>query len=157
MTRRTLSALVLSAVLAGGTAVAVGPMMADAQTQQQPTHHAAFDPGRHIEGRIAYLKTELKITDAQAPLFDALATVMRENAKAMGEATRGQHSDPDQVGTALTRLETRAKLAQLHADGEAKMLVAFRPLYQALSPDQQKAADEMVGRHGHGHGHFFRG
>src|SRR5215471_12822416 len=67
MTRSTLTALALAAVLAGSTAVAVGPMVAEAQSQlqEQPAHRAAFDPGRHIEGRIAYLKTELKITDTQ--------------------------------------------------------------------------------------------
>jgi len=157
MTRSILPALALAAVLAGSTAVAVGPMVAEAQSQlqEQPAHRAAFDPGRHIEGRIAYLKTELKITDTQAPLFDAVANVMRENAKAMGEAARSLRGDPNQPRTALTRLEARAKFAQLRADGEAKMLAAFRPLYQAMSPDQQKAADEMFGHHGHGH--FFRG
>ena len=156
MTRRTLTALALVAALAGGTAVTVGPMIADAQTQQQPAHRAAFDAGRHIEGRIAYLKTELKITDAQAPLFDKLANVMRENAKAMGDTAQSLRGDPNQPRSAVARLETRAKFAQLRADGEAKMLTAFRPLYQAMSPDQQKAADEMFEHHGHGHGHFGR-
>jgi len=151
MTRRTLTALALVAALAGGTAVTVGPMIADAQTQQQPAHRAAFDPGRHIEGRIAYLKTELKITDAQAPLFDKLANVMRENAKAMGDTAQSLRGDPNQPRTAVARLEARVKFAQLRADGEAKMLTAFRPLYQAMSPDQQKAADEMFEHHGHGH------
>ena len=151
MTRRTLTALALVAALAGSTAVTLGPMIADAQTQQQPAHRAAFDPGRHIEGRIAYLKTELKITDAQAPLFDKLANVMRENAKAMGDTAQSLRGDPNQPRTAVARLEARVKFAQLRADGEAKMLTAFRPLYQAMSPDQQKAADEMFEHHGHGH------
>jgi protein CpxP len=159
MTSRTLSALALAAMLAGGTAVALGPIAADAQSQQQqqqPAHRAAFDPGRHVEGRIAYLKAELKITDAQSPLFDKVANVMRENAKAMGDAAQSLRGDRNQPRTAIARLEVRAKFAQLRADGETKMLAAFRPLYQAMSPDQQKAADEMFEHHGHGHGHFFR-
>jgi len=156
MTRRTLPAIVLAAALAGGTAVAVGPMVADAQTQQQqPAHRAAFEPGRHIEGRIAYLKTEFKITDAQGLLFEKVANVMRENAKAMGDAAQSLRGDPNQPRTAIARLEARAKFAQLRADSETKMLAAFRPLYQAMSPDQQKAADEMFEHHGHGH--FGRG
>jgi len=157
MSRKTLTALALAAVLAGGTAIALGPVVADAQSQpqqhQQP-RHAAFDPGRHVEGRIAYLKTELKITDAQQPLFDAVANVMRENSRAVRDAFQGMRGDPNQLRTALARLEARAKFTQLRADGEAKMLAAFRPLYQAMSPDQQKAADEMFEHHGHGH--FFR-
>jgi len=160
MKRSTLTALALATVLAGGSAVALGPI-ADAQSQQsqsqQPGQHpdrAAFNPSRHIEGRIAYLKAELKITDAQQPLFDAVANVMRDNATAMGAAFQGLHGDRNQPQTALARLEARAKLAQLRADGEVKMLAAFRPLYQAMSPDQQKAADQMFEHHGHGH--FFR-
>jgi protein CpxP len=160
MSRRTLPALALAAVLAGGAAVALGPFVADAQsqqTQQQPAQRpdrAAFDPGRHIEGRIAYLKAELKITDAQQPLFDAVANAMRDNAKAMHDAFQSLRGDRSQPQSALSRMEARAKFAQLRADGEVKMLAAFRPLYQGMSPDQQKATDEMLGHHGHGH--FFR-
>jgi periplasmic protein CpxP/Spy len=163
MTRRTLPTLALVAVLAGGAAVALGPIVADAQSQQQTQQpagqrpdRAAFDPGRHIEGRIAYLKTELKITDAQQPLFDAVANLLRDNAKATHDAFQSLRGDRNQPQTALARMEARAKVAQLRADGEAKMLAAFRPLYQAMSPDQQKAADEMFEHHGHGHGHFGR-
>ncbi|HKX09755.1 MAG TPA: Spy/CpxP family protein refolding chaperone [Stellaceae bacterium] len=160
MIRRTLPALALAALLAGGAAVALGPMVADAQSQQGPqqepqrSDRAAFDPGRHIEGRIAYLKTELKITDAQQPQFDAVAKAMRDNAKAMHDAFQSLRGDRSQPQTALSRMEARTKFAQLRADGEAKMLAAFRPLYQAMSPDQQKSADEMLGHHDHGH--FFR-
>lgn len=155
MIRRTFPALALAAVLAGGAAVALGPVVAQSQqTQQQPGHRpdrTAFDPGRHIEGRIAYLKTELKITDAQQPQFDAVANAMRDNAKAMRDAFQGMRADRGQPQTALSRMEARAKFARLRADGEAQMLAAFRPLYQAMSPDQQKSADEMLGHHDHGH------
>src|SRR5215470_12879039 len=37
----------------------------------------------HVEGRIAFLKTELKITDAQQPLWSAVADAMRASAKDM--------------------------------------------------------------------------
>src|SRR4051794_20741371 len=35
----------------------------------------------HVEGRLGFLKTELKITDAQLPLWNAVADVIRANAK----------------------------------------------------------------------------
>src|SRR6516165_4798962 len=44
---------------------------------------------RHVEGRLAFLKTELKITDAQLPLWNALADAMRANAKSMGDMAGG--------------------------------------------------------------------
>lgn len=37
----------------------------------------------HVEGRIAFLKTELKITDAQLPLWNSFAQAVRDNATAM--------------------------------------------------------------------------
>ena len=37
----------------------------------------------HIEGRIAFLKAELKITDAQQPLWNAVADAMRASAQDM--------------------------------------------------------------------------
>jgi hypothetical protein len=37
-------------------------------------------PFEHVEGRIAFLKAELKITDAQAPQWNAFAETLRSNA-----------------------------------------------------------------------------
>jgi hypothetical protein len=36
----------------------------------------------HVEGRIAFLRTELKITDAQNAAWNTLADALRANAKA---------------------------------------------------------------------------
>ena len=43
----------------------------------------------HVEGRLAFLKTELKITDAQLPLWNAVAEAIRANAKSMGRWSGG--------------------------------------------------------------------
>src|SRR6185312_802773 len=40
---------------------------------------------RHLEGHLAFFKTELKITDEQMPQWDAFANTVRANAKAMTE------------------------------------------------------------------------
>ena len=48
-----------------------------------------FGPGMcaamasHVDGRLAYLKAELKITDAQQPLWKAYAAASRDNAQGM--------------------------------------------------------------------------
>ena len=39
----------------------------------------------HVEGRIAFLKTELKITDAQTPQWNAFADALRANAQRIRE------------------------------------------------------------------------
>jgi len=38
----------------------------------------------HIEGRITFIKAEIKITDAQEPPWNAVADAMRATAKDMG-------------------------------------------------------------------------
>jgi hypothetical protein len=38
---------------------------------------------KHIEGRLAFLKTELNITAAQLPLWNAFAQAMRDDASTM--------------------------------------------------------------------------
>ena len=149
MASRTFTALALAALMAGGTAVALAPSYADAQAQST---HAAFVPGRHIEGRIAYMKAELKITDAQTPLWNQVADAMRANAKDMdGAASQLRHDPNAPKPTAIERLETHAKFEQLKAQGTERFLAAFRPLYSSLSPDQKKSADEMMGGHHHHH------
>ena len=57
----------------------------------------------HVEGRLAFLKTELKITEAQLPLWNAVADAIRANAKGMGEMIGwddGGRSDGDAPGQA---------------------------------------------------------
>jgi hypothetical protein len=39
----------------------------------------------HVEGRIAFLRTELKITDAQTGAWNPSADALRTNAKNLGE------------------------------------------------------------------------
>ncbi|MEQ9185553.1 MAG: Spy/CpxP family protein refolding chaperone [Thalassobaculum sp.] len=48
-----------------------------------------MDPSQHIEGRIAFLETELRITEAQSPQWSAFADAMRANAKRMSEQWAG--------------------------------------------------------------------
>src|SRR5713101_6683954 len=43
----------------------------------------------HVEGRLAFLKTELKITEPQLPLWNTYAEAVRNNAKAMGDMHSG--------------------------------------------------------------------
>src|SRR3954454_12473475 len=62
------------------------PAGAGAQTMQQGERHhgkRAFSmPGERIEARLAYMKTALKITDAQQAQWNAFADVARKQAAA---------------------------------------------------------------------------
>jgi hypothetical protein len=94
---------------------------------------------RHVEGRLAFLKTELKITDAQLPLWNAVTDAMRANAKTMG-AMMGS-SKP---ATLPDKLAMREKMMTAHLEALRKFKAATDPLYGALSDEQKKTADELL-------------
>jgi hypothetical protein len=155
--KAALPALALVAALAGTTGIAaLSTRQADAQAttaapqgQARPEHR--FEPGRHIEGRIAFLKAELKITDGQAPLFEKVAQVMRDNAKEMAPLRAQRHANRDKPKNAIERLEARARFGELRTQQTQRLLAAFKPLYDGLSDDQKKTADELLGGHRHHH------
>ena len=154
-----IAALAAAAIVSGGamtlpfqTAQAQAPSPAQpasppAPGQQPPGEHAS-----HIEGRIAFFKTELKITPAQETQWEAVAQAMRQNDTERHQAferLRGERTAPP---NALQRLEGQARFAALRAQGADRLLAAFRPLYASMSDTQKKAADELlVPRH-----HYFR-
>lgn len=103
----------------------------------------------HVEGRLAFLKAELKITDAQLPLWDKFAQAVRENAKAMGGMMRGGMMQGSMMGTAEPaslpdRIARREKLMAAHLEALRKLKAAVDPLYAALSDEQKKTADQLM-------------
>ena len=53
----------------------------------------------------------------------------------------------DTPPNAVQRLEMRAKLATLRAQASQRTLDAFKPLYDSLSDEQKKTADELLEHH----------
>ena len=135
-------------VFACAVAVAQPPAVAQTRPVARPYDRMDATLGRmaepHVEGHIAFLKAELAITDAEAPLWDKVAAAMREDVAQMTAAMAQASPDGQPPQTALAYLETRARLAALRAEGEARFLAAFRPLYEALSAAQRKSADELL-------------
>jgi LTXXQ motif family protein len=97
----------------------------------------------HVEGRLAFLKTELKITDAQLPLWNAVADAIRANAKGMGEMSGGMMGR-SQTATLPEKLALRKKMMNAHLEALRKLKAAADPLYAALSDEQKKTADELL-------------
>ena len=92
----------------------------------------------HVERRIAFLKAELNITEAQQPLWDAVAEALRTNAKAMLKMSAAMTAGS---GTLPEKLATHEKAVSAHLDAVRRLRTAFDPLYAAFSAAQQKAAD----------------
>jgi hypothetical protein len=110
------------------------------------------DMAGHVEGRIAFLKAELKITDAQQPLWNTVADAMRASAKSMLGIANGM----SMMGSATTlpeRLAAHETVMAADLDGLRNFKAAVEPLYAALAADQKKTADTlMIGPMGMGMG-----
>jgi LTXXQ motif family protein len=96
-----------------------------------------------IEPSIAYLKTELKITDAQMPQWDAFANSLRNNAKRIAELRNTFPSRPAQAAgiTVADRIDRAEKLATEWLDIVKSTKAAAAPLYLVLTDEQKKIAN----------------
>ncbi len=102
-----------------------------------------------IEGRIAFLRTELGITAAQQPLWDAFAEALRSNARGMTgmmSAMQGQMmSGQGAAGTTLPqRIEAHEPMLAARLDALRKVGTALDPLYAAFDDAQKRTADQLL-------------
>lgn len=103
-----------------------------------------------VEGRIAFLRTELKITDAQADAWNGFADSLRMNAKKLAEIRTAMMPKPGdaQPPTNLTaRLDLQERWLAARLDGVRAIKSAFVKLNDALSDDQKKTAAELLAPH----------
>lgn len=98
----------------------------------------------HIEGRLAFIKTELKITDVQMPQWNAFADAVRANATAMTDMHRSMASQKMPGSTLPERLTMEDKVLSAHFAAFKKVHESLTRLYDVLSPEQRKAADGVV-------------
>jgi len=101
-------------------------------------HHG--NPAAAMDGRLAEMKAELKITAAQETVWQAYAAQAKAQAESM-QAWRAAMQAGAQ-GTAPERLAQHdAMMKQRVAQHEA-MTAAFKDLYATLSPEQRAIADQ---------------
>lgn len=111
-------------------------------------------PSERVEARLAYLKTALKITDAQEAQWSGFADTLRQQARAADERFKTRHAQRQERvkrarPTAIERMEHRQARLAAAAERLNQTLIAAKPLYAALSPEQQQIADELFARRGH--------
>lgn len=106
-------------------------------------------PTERIEARLAYVKTALKITDAQQPQWDAYAAYARKTAQEIEQRFKAGRSEagrraPGQRPNAIERLERKQSFLAGAVTRINELLAVEKPLYAALSPEQQKIADVVL-------------
>ena len=100
-------------------------------------------PFEHIEGRIAYLKAELKINDGQTTLWNAFADTLRTNAAAM-KNMHEQMNKRDTSSTLPERLAMQQKMMSARLAALKTTEATATPLYAVLSVDQKTLIDQMM-------------
>lgn len=97
-----------------------------------------------IEGRMAFLRTELKITDAQQPLGTP-SPRRSANAPAMagmqGTMMSAQGATPQ---TLPQRIEGQERGLGARLDALRQLKAAPQPLYAALDETQKRTADQLL-------------
>jgi hypothetical protein len=100
-----------------------------------------------VEGRIAFLRTELKITDAQNEVWNAFADALRANAKSLGEVRSSMMTAMAAQQNLVERFSLQEKWLAARLEGTRAIRTALTNLMGAFSDDQRKAADELLAPH----------
>jgi len=99
--------------------------------------------GMHSEGRVAFLKAELGITDAQKDAFEAYAAALRKNLGNMQAMHEGMLKMRD-AKTPVERLDTHIGLMEGRLAALKEVKAPLSALYTSLSDEQRKKADDLL-------------
>lgn len=100
--------------------------------------------GAIAESRLTHLKGELKITDAQADVWKAYADAIKARADVM-QGMRTSMMDAMDKGGAIERMDIRIKSMEVMVESMKAVKPATEKLYAALTADQRKVADQLIG------------
>jgi hypothetical protein len=100
--------------------------------------------GPMMEGRLAYLKAELGISDAQAAAWDGYVSAVKARGDAM-QSMHGTMMTAMQAGTAIERMNAHTTAMQSMLDSMNALKPATEALYKVLNDDQKKKADVLLG------------
>lgn len=126
-----------------------GHEMRDHRGPQGGPQHGGPRGGFNLEQRAEHMKDRLKITDAQKPQWDALVGVMQkqQRAFALSQAEVWQkraNGETPKTLTAPERMAERNKASETRLNSQREFTAAFTTLYNTMSPDQKKIADDLL-------------
>jgi hypothetical protein len=100
-----------------------------------------------IDAHLAYARAALHITDAQAPQWNAFAEAARTAAQGLRQALAPAVQAAGQPLSAPEQLERHAVLLSAQLEATRAMARAAKPLYDALSDEQKRTANELMADH----------
>lgn len=103
-----------------------------------------MDFGPMMEGRLAYMKAELGVTETQTAAWDNYASAVR----ARGTTMQAMHTEMVKTlesGSALERLDAHTKAMESMVESLKALRPVTEALYKVLTDDQKKKADLLLG------------
>jgi hypothetical protein len=101
----------------------------------------------HVEGRIAFLRAELKITQAQTNEWNQFAAALRSNARKLTES-RPPAPQPGAPQLALLdRLAQQERWLTARSEGAQAIKLPLEHLYGTFSEAQKRIADQLIPPH----------
>lgn len=101
-----------------------------------------------IDGRLAFIRTELGIRDDQSAQWDAFAAAVRTNAESRNGLMRAMMEDMSGDGYADRPLPERLAEHERHMEAQLahikELRTAVDALYSALDDTQKKAANDIM-------------
>ncbi len=141
-----LSALVATSIVFGSFAVARPVPALASDGKSEASAPAAASDSASVETRIKELHDKLKISQTQEDLWGKVTQEMRDSAKAVHELAAARTKNAPTM-SAIEDLKSYAEIAKLHAEGMSHFVEVFAPLYNNMSDDQKKNADEVFRGH----------
>jgi hypothetical protein len=123
----------------GGMMTNMMPMMTMMQEVMAP---------EHVEGRIAFLRTELGVTDQQLTQWETFADALREMANHAGKSASMMDgammsSNGQTHASLMDRISRQEDVLKGQLQELQHLQAALAPLYASLSDAQKKTADEL--------------
>ena len=97
-----------------------------------------------VEGRLAFIKAELKITEAQTSAWNHLAEAIRTAAKNHNARMKTVIKGEEQARTLPERVDAQEQFMSARLDEIRQIKGSLNTLYAVLSDDQKKEADDIV-------------
>lgn len=132
--------MMMRMMMSGGQSPMAGEEMGRMASSGPMGPMAQMMSPEHVEGRIAFLRTELKVTPAQEPLWEAVAETLREGARA-SEPMMQQRATAQ---TLLSALEGRERALSARLESVRRLRAVVEPFYAALTEMQKATADKLI-------------
>jgi hypothetical protein len=101
------------------------------------------DGSTFAEGRIAFIKAELAITDAQKDVWEAYATALRKNLESM-QQMRATMMGATRPASPVERLDLHISTMESRLQALKEVKPALSALYATLGDDQKKSAESLL-------------